>query len=153
MDYTCRRCSSVFDPTNNQIKKSDFLCLPCNREHHKEYRKKRKDAGNPVKSGKMPLEYHRKYDKAYKTIERVISARRLSARNRRNNPGELEKIKCRRLTRSAIESGVLIKMPCEICGDIKVDAHHNDYKKPLEVIWFCRTHHVQFHAKAKGETK
>jgi hypothetical protein len=35
--------------------------------------------------------------------------------------------------------------PCEICGNPKVDKHHDDYAKPLEVMWLCRRHHIQRH--------
>ena len=37
------------------------------------------------------------------------------------------------------------QLPCCVCGEIKVEAHHADYSKPLEVIWFCRKHHIQYH--------
>lgn len=37
------------------------------------------------------------------------------------------------------------KQPCEICGDSNVDAHHEDYSKPLEIRWLCRKHHVETH--------
>jgi hypothetical protein len=50
----------------------------------------------------------------------------------------------------AIKSGRLIRQPCEVCGDIRVDAHHDDYSKPLNVRWLCRTHHIEHHAKAEG---
>lgn len=38
------------------------------------------------------------------------------------------------------------------CGDLS--AHHDDYTKPLEVRWLCRSHHTRYHAEhgsvAKG---
>ena len=34
----------------------------------------------------------------------------------------------------ALKRGTLIKVPCH-CGAIKVESHHEDYSKPLEVIW------------------
>ena len=38
--------------------------------------------------------------------------------------------------------------PCEICGsEKKVEAHHDDYNKPLEVNWLCRKHHLALHGK------
>lgn len=41
----------------------------------------------------------------------------------------------------ALLSGKLEKEPCEICGETKVFAHHEDYKKPLIVNWLCEKHH------------
>jgi hypothetical protein len=38
------------------------------------------------------------------------------------------------------------KMPCEVCGEINVEAHHDDYDKPLQVRWLCRPHHLEHHA-------
>lgn len=50
-------------------------------------------------------------------------------------------------TTRAIREGKLIKKPCEECGDLKSQAHHPDYSKPLEVVWFCRKHHLKKHGK------
>ncbi len=45
----------------------------------------------------------------------------------------------------ALKSGRLIKRPCKVCGNKKVEAHHEDYSKPLEVEWLCRKHHTELH--------
>jgi len=45
----------------------------------------------------------------------------------------------------ALGQGKLSKQPCEVCGEPKVDAHHDDYSKPLKVRWLCRTHHTRLH--------
>ena len=42
-------------------------------------------------------------------------------------------------------SGKLAKKPCEICGASFVHAHHEDYSKPLDVIWLCPKHHRWVH--------
>ena len=52
----------------------------------------------------------------------------------------------------AIRSGKLTRQPCEECGAEKAEGHHDDYAKPLEVRWLCRSHHRQHHAK-HGEAK
>lgn len=40
----------------------------------------------------------------------------------------------------------LEKQPCERCGRIDfVHAHHDDYSKPLDVIWLCPVHHKERH--------
>lgn len=42
--------------------------------------------------------------------------------------------------------GTLKRQPCEVCGR-KGEAHHEDYKKPLEIIWLCHKHHGEKHRK------
>ena len=45
----------------------------------------------------------------------------------------------------ALKKGELLRNPCVKCGDKKSVAHHEDYDKPLSVIWFCQVCHVQRH--------
>lgn len=40
----------------------------------------------------------------------------------------------------------LVPQPCP-CGETKVQAHHTDYTKPLDVVWLCRPCHDREHAK------
>lgn len=42
----------------------------------------------------------------------------------------------------AKKRGRLIPQPCCVCGGTeKIHAHHEDYSKPLDVIWVCTKHH------------
>ena len=45
---------------------------------------------------------------------------------------------------NAIRSGNLKRERCCICG-MTAQAHHEDYSKPLEVVWLCVTHHNARH--------
>jgi hypothetical protein len=45
--------------------------------------------------------------------------------------------------------GVLVPQPCEYCGDTKVQKHHEDYDKPLDVKWLCQPCHVNLHQLRK----
>lgn len=45
----------------------------------------------------------------------------------------------------ALRSGKLARQPCEVCGNPKTHAHHDDYLKPLEVRWLCTPHHKAWH--------
>lgn len=46
---------------------------------------------------------------------------------------------------NAIRNGQLISQPCEKCGKRRVQAHHLDYNKPLDVRWLCAKHHRAEH--------
>jgi hypothetical protein len=45
----------------------------------------------------------------------------------------------------ALKSGKLKRGPCEVCGVIDVQAHHDDYNKPLDIRWLCFVHHRELH--------
>jgi protein-arginine kinase activator protein McsA len=53
--------------------------------------------------------------------------------------------------KAAIKRGELIRpMLCEGCGQQRsVDAHHDDYSKPLSVRWLCRACHQEHHNAVK----
>jgi len=53
----------------------------------------------------------------------------------------------RNLLQSAIRWGKIIPQPCVKCGEKIVHGHHPDYSKPLDVLWLCRTHHMELHRK------
>ena len=46
---------------------------------------------------------------------------------------------------NAIQGGKLTPMPCEVCGKVKTQGHHEDYSKPLDVVWLCIRHHQDRH--------
>jgi len=65
------------------------------------------------------------------------------------------------ITETAIQRGALIRKPCEVCGASgtfadgrsEVQAHHDDYNKPLEVRWLCQKHHHEWHSSNKAVAK
>lgn len=59
-----------------------------------------------------------------------------------------QRVRAREAVRQAVASGRLKKLSCEHLGNGcrgVVDAHHDDYSKPLEVRWLCRKHHQSHH--------
>ncbi len=45
----------------------------------------------------------------------------------------------------AIKSGKVKKGKCVGCKSVETQAHHEDYSKPLEVIWMCAKCHARHH--------
>lgn len=46
----------------------------------------------------------------------------------------------------ALRAGTLVKKPCEHCGtEVGVQGHHENYDKPLEVVWLCQKDHDERH--------
>lgn len=43
--------------------------------------------------------------------------------------------------RKAVKDGAIKRLPCEVCGAEKVEMHHENYHKPLDVVFLCRPHH------------
>ena len=42
-------------------------------------------------------------------------------------------------------AGTIQPKPCEVCGAVETQAHHEDYTKPFKVRWLCRQHHEDLH--------
>jgi len=155
---TCSTCNQQFQPTVWMVRKSQHTCSPCLNAYQKAYRISRKQVGNPVASGsRMSREYRRQKDARYREqpgVRARLARRARRARVRSRNPAEQAKMASRRLLRSAVEVGKVIRQPCEVCGISPADAHHDDYFKPLDVRWLCPVHHYQQHqAAAKGEAQ
>lgn len=144
MSVICRECKTAFEPTPGQKR---WICKPCVRAYDKQYRARRKVEGRPVVSGKMSKEWHAAYEKQYRKRPDVRTRLAAKWHERIASPEERHKYECRWKTQRAIESGKLIRQPCEVCSSVPTDAHHDDYTKPLDVRWLCRQCHTDLHAK------
>ena len=78
-----------------------------------------------------------------------VGARKQHEANRRNEFKDLSKRKARQKVYYALKVHKLIKEPCNGCGKIEVEAHHDDYSKPLDVLWLCRQCHADRHKLIK----
>jgi hypothetical protein len=55
---------------------------------------------------------------------------------------------------NAVRDGRLTKGPCEVCGaTVGVDAHHDDYAKPLKVRWLCHPCHCSKEHRPENITR
>ena len=78
------------------------------------------------------------------TEEGRISGSKAKSDYRKRNPN---KSKAHALVSRKVRSGSLFRENCEVCGESKTHAHHDDYAKPLNVRWLCPIHHKAWHTK------
>lgn len=60
------------------------------------------------------------------------------------------KVKARKIVFVELGAGRLKKQLCQVCGIEKVEAHHKDYLKPLEIEWLCKPHHKEADLKLRA---
>lgn len=73
----------------------------------------------------------------------AASMRKFRSENRMT-PEQKRKANCRSYLTTYIRRGCVTRGPCAICGRLDtVEGHHEDYARPLWVVWLCRGHHLQ----------
>lgn len=152
---TCRKCRKDFSASDNQIKKSDYICTSCRLIYDAAWREKRRGAGLPSSGSKTWDESKRaKFWKEYYADPAVKKRRAAQMKQYRDDPEKRLKHLARWAVNRALISGRLIKTDCTYCGVDKmatrIHGHHPDYEKPLEVVWLCGPCHRKKHAKAEG---
>ena len=107
------------------------------------------------------IDYYRNYDKIRASDERRVestkkyrhSKKGLDAHQKRNavyRSNNVEKYNAHKKVTAAINGGKL-KRPstCSVCGcGGKIEGHHEDYSRPLDVTWLCQSCHKLAHRHA-----
>lgn len=95
------------------------------------------------KNRERNIDYYRAYDRRRaESDHRKENTKRVVHEYRKKYP---ERRRANNLVAKALQAGSLIKQPCERCGESKAFAHHEDYNKPLDVVWLCQPCHKQRH--------
>ena len=95
------------------------------------------------------LERIRAYDRERgRTAEKSAASSQYSKIWRKKHP---DYANAHLLVQKAIRKGILVRSNCVICGNPQTHGHHEDYTKPLEVVWLCAAHHKQRHQQIEKE--
>lgn len=57
------------------------------------------------------------------------------------NRGQRHKMVARAYVNTLLQRNQLERKPCEVCGKLETEAHHNSYENPLDIRWLCKEHH------------
>lgn len=148
--YQCKSCEGSF-PADGFYPSSLSRCKECVKARVRENREAKAD-------------YYRAYDrKRYRDQPKRKEAARRSAvspaglrakaeataRSKREEP---QKWKARYAVNNAIRDGKLERgTACHFCStDKNLQAHHEDYDHPLDVVWLCASCHGKLHG-IKGD--
>lgn len=102
------------------------------------------------------IDYYRSFDNARASMPHRVAARKdyqattafaesHQAAAKRWASKYPDRRKASHIVSNAVRDGKLTKTPCHICGVEKVEGHHPDYSKPLNVVWLCTEHHKEVH--------
>lgn len=131
--------------------------------YSKEYYKKNKE--NIKKYNNK--EYYKIYSKKYylkNKIKILNSVKKWISKNKnkislykkksdakyKSKPDNMLKIVARKKIYNKLRYGKMKRLPCEVCGNVKSEAHHKDYSKPLDVQWLCKVHHMEEDIKLRA---
>lgn len=155
----CRRCNEERDlklfrkRSNGSIR---HRCIYCDREctkHHywknreselqknKEYREKNKEILAEKRRKRKGIEKKRV---GLDPVKFKINVKKRLKNYKEKYP---EKIRAHELLRYALKKGDVIKDDkCQMCEEEKkLEAHHENYDEPFNVVWLCRQCHIKLH--------
>ena len=75
-------------------------------------------------------------------LYRISNKNKLYNKKYRENNKKMAK--AHGIFKQAIVDKTIIRGNCVICGSPNALGHHDDYNKPLDVIWLCPKHHSSF---------
>ena len=132
----CRDCKKEYDESEFRSRRGlnqiiwDKKCKACKRKYNLSYYKKHAE--------KIKVQ-----TKAYRKTARGKEAQATSQRTQYKK--SKQKFVAMGAVRLALEKGLLKRKCCEVCGEVWVHAHHDDYEKLIDVRWFCPHHHREWH--------
>lgn len=133
----CSKCGEPIIVTPQMFKRTKYVCRPCERRRIKEYQKahpEKRKVWARVAADRAPPGAILEKTRAY----------------RRRNP---EKYHAHQAVHRALKKGLIKREACAVCGSTKSHAHHDDYSRPLDVMWLCPSHHAQRHAILRTSTQ
>lgn len=165
----CKRCGtnkplSEFHKSKAHRDGHVFTCKACRREYELAYRdrhgqkeRERRQAYNhSARGSSMRLRYRQAIPKATlrdaKRKAYAIDPSKVRQRAIANRLKRPQALKAHNILNRAVAAGRIVRpTECSKCGGLghRIEAHHHDYSKPLDVAWLCAECHRQHHARGR----
>lgn len=133
MQRACSDCGSEIIVTEQMCNNRSYVCKPCRSRRSVDYAKRNRDK-------------KRASNNAYSARNSDKRAAKTKAYRERYP----EKRAAHQAVQTALRNGNLTRHPCSVCSAVEAHAHHDDYSKPLDVIWLCHAHHMERHSMLKA---
>ncbi len=146
MTNTCKVCGVTSDAAEF-YGRVNTRCKECHKQKVRENRKAKAD-------------YYKEYDayryqndpkvkKRHKRYQKTEAGKQSVKKSRKKwLEANAEKRAAHVILGNAVRDGRKVKPDaCESCGknNCRIEGHHEDYTKPLDVFWVCRECHVKIH--------
>ena len=144
---SCKKCDE--NKSDDEFYNRDNTCKECRKAMVRENRSKN-------------IDYYREYDKKRFQNDPKVKQRHLRYQSTEAGKKSIRKAKDKYIEKNpvkraahvilgnAVRDGRINKpSACQACGAQKgrIHGHHNDYAKPLSVIWLCSKCHQTWHDK------
>lgn len=134
-----------------------FRCRPCMLEWSRAYEAEYRERNGVSRSAAWQAANPEKVKATSRMIESRLEQQTKKAAHHKAHPEirknwvkrNPDKVRVYQIVARAIRSGKLIKPTvCSVCNqERRIEAHHEDYAKPLDVVWVCRVHHAEVHRR------
>jgi len=138
----CNKCGSEFEPKSWQ----SGVCSDCRNAARREYYVEHREEMRAKARSQEDTDEYRAMRRRWRATKSGKEAVRRGNQSRHARPGWKAEHNAHTKVSRAIAKGLLTRPGhCEVCDGVKTEAHHQDYSKPLDVMWLCVKHHNEQH--------
>jgi hypothetical protein len=151
---TCTKCGAEkaleeFQPNPNGRFGRKSTCRECNRAATRKW--KQENPQKRLEQKRRSWDRHKdrlnEVRRAPEKRERANALRREAYHDGRRQFSAPDPVKryARFQVWKAVQEGDLVREPCVTCGALNSQGHHEDYSKPLDIVWLCAKCHSALH--------
>lgn len=154
IERQCKNCGTIFKTWFSEVRKggANYCSRKCGGlSRRRRVKRECKVCGKEFEA----LVSKDRWGKGRYCSHSCVTTHTWNGKSHKKVPGSEElKSKAHHTLNLAVRRGVLVRpSQCAYCGEQKpVVGHHDDYTKPLNVIWLCRKCHLQRHRELQEQT-